>query len=114
MTLSNLASIGSLVSGVAVLISLIYLAQQIRQSAQNQRAAVHQGRSVAISDLLIRIAEPSLARTFSRAALGDREIPVEEFYQYLNLLGALLIGWEDHFAQHQSDMLSDDRFFSTS
>jgi hypothetical protein len=114
VTLSDLASIGSLVSGVAVLISLIYLAQQIRQSASNQRAAVHQGRSATIGDLLIRLAEPSLARTFSRAASGDREIPVEEFYQYLNLFGAVLMGWEDHFDQHKSGMLSDDRFFSTS
>ena len=114
MTLSDIAAIGSLVGGVAVLISLVYLAQQIRQSASNQRAAVHQGRSSTIGDLLIRMAEPSLARTFLRGAAGDREIPGDEFYQYLNMFGAILMGWEDHFAQHKSGMLSDDRFFGTS
>ena len=114
MTLSDVAAIGSLVGGVAVLTSLIYLAQQIRQSAINQRAAVHQGRSSTVGDLLIRLAEPSLARTMLRGASGDRQISPEEFYQYLNLFGATLMGWEDHFAQHKSGMLSDDRFFGTS
>jgi len=113
MTFSDVAAIGSLVGGVAVLISLIYLAQQIRQSAINQRAAVHQGRSSTIGDLLIRLADPSLARTFLRGASGDQEISAEEFYQYLNVFGATLMGWEDHFAQHKSGMLSDDRFFGT-
>ena len=32
MTLSDLASIGSLISGIAVLISLIYLSLQVRQA----------------------------------------------------------------------------------
>ena len=114
MTLSDIAAFGSLIGGVAVLISLIYLAQQIRQSAINQRAAVHQGRSSTVVDLLIRLADPSLSRTYLRGASGDQEIPADEFYQYLNMFGATLMGWEDHFAQHKSGMLSDDRFFGTS
>ena len=114
MSLSDIAAIGSLVGGAAVLVSLVYLAQQVRQSATNQSAAVHQGRSSTVTDLLIRLSEPSLSRTFLRAASGDREIPAEEFYQYLNMFGAILMSWEDQFAQHKSGMLSDDRFFGTS
>jgi len=38
MTLSDLASIGSLVSRFAVLVSLIYLAQQTRQNSKHTRA----------------------------------------------------------------------------
>ncbi len=38
MTLTDLASIGSLLSGVAVVISLAYLAFQIRQNTRHQRA----------------------------------------------------------------------------
>jgi hypothetical protein len=39
---SDLASIGSLVSGVAVLISLVYLASQVRQATKATRSEIHQ------------------------------------------------------------------------
>src|SRR5947209_18988379 len=42
MNLSDLASIGSFVSGVAVLISLVYLATQVRQAAKATRSEIHQ------------------------------------------------------------------------
>ena len=45
MSLSDLASLGSFVSGLAVMISLIYLAVQIRQAERNQKAMIQQGRT---------------------------------------------------------------------
>ena len=45
MSLTDLASIGSLISSVAVLISLIYLALQVRQAEKNQQASIRQGRA---------------------------------------------------------------------
>ena len=42
MSLSDLASIGNFVSGAAVLISLVYLASQVRQDTKATRAAIHQ------------------------------------------------------------------------
>lgn len=42
MSLSDLASIGSFVSGVAVLASLIYLALQVRQNTHAHRVTAHQ------------------------------------------------------------------------
>ena len=43
MNLSDVASIGSFVSGVAVLVSLVYLSLQVRQTERNQRALMNQG-----------------------------------------------------------------------
>ena len=42
MTLSDLASLGSFISGFAVLISLIYVAVQIRQTERNQQTLLQQ------------------------------------------------------------------------
>src|SRR5215472_17064452 len=57
MSLSDLASLGSFVSGVAVLASLIFLFFQIRQmpeqvkrSEKNQQAAVGQGRAAILTE----------------------------------------------------------------
>ena len=43
MDVTDIASIGSLISGLAVLISLVYLSLQVRQAELNQRAVVNQG-----------------------------------------------------------------------
>ena len=42
MTLSDLGSIGELIGGVAVVVSLIYVALQIRQNTRAIRASSHQ------------------------------------------------------------------------
>ena len=42
MLLSDLASLGSFVSGVAVLVSLVYLASQVRQGTKATRSEIHQ------------------------------------------------------------------------
>jgi hypothetical protein len=42
MSLTDLASVGSLVNGIAVVISLLYLATQVRQSHRVSRAQIHQ------------------------------------------------------------------------
>lgn len=40
MTLSDFAAIGSFVSGGAVLVSLVYLSLQVRQTERNQQASI--------------------------------------------------------------------------
>jgi hypothetical protein len=42
MTLENLASIGEIVSSIAVVISLVYLAVQIRSNTEAGRSATYQ------------------------------------------------------------------------
>src|SRR5689334_6518225 len=60
MTLSDLAAVGSLVSGVAVLVSLVYLALQVRQSERNQRAVLNQGYITRVTEYLRWYAESPL------------------------------------------------------
>ncbi len=61
MTLSDIASIGSLISGVAVLVSLAYLALQVRQTERNQRASIHQGASERSANLVLALSSPDHA-----------------------------------------------------
>ena len=46
MSLSDLAAIATVISGLAVLGSMIYLAQQTRQNSKHTRALIQQGRAV--------------------------------------------------------------------
>ena len=110
MNLSDLASIGSLVSGMAVVVSLIFLALQIRQSNLNQRAIVHQTRVTRSADLVLRAIEPSLLSAWMMGAHGDPDIGAERHWQYVHLMRTFLLGMEDTFFQHRIGLMDDNVF----
>jgi len=67
MSLSDLAALGSFVSGVAVVVSFIFMALQMRQSNQNQKSLMQQGRSARTVDILMKMTEPGLSETITNA-----------------------------------------------
>ena len=100
MSLSDLASIGSLVSGAAVLGSLIYLALQVRQTDRNQQASIRQGRTTRAIDLLLAQLDPGIANAWPRGLEAPDEITQTELRQFLLLCRAQFHHVEDAFYQH--------------
>jgi len=113
MSLSELASIGSFASGIAVLISLIYLALQIRQAEKNQRAIIQQARATRASDFSLFTANPGIADVWARGLAGDETFTLAELRQYMAIFRAMLNNMEDSFFQHRSRLLKDDAFESS-
>src|SRR5690348_18217117 len=79
MTLSDLASLGSFISGFAVLVSLIFLyfqlrqiSEQVNQTERNQRALMQQGRANRVTDTTLRLAETEMSSVWCRARRGDK------------------------------------------
>ena len=108
MTLLDLASLGSFVSGVGVILSLIYLALQVHQTGRNQRAIIHQGSIAQSSDRLLRFAEPTLAIAYLKGLLGRAPSEEEvEFMQFTGLLGAILRSVEDTYYQRDLGLLDE-------
>jgi hypothetical protein len=114
MNLSDLAAIGSLVSGIAVLVSLVYLAQQTRQNSKHTRALIQQGRAIQSADMPLRTAEnASLAELRLRGDEGDKTLNRIQFSQYWLLRISIFWMWEDQFNQHQDGLLDGARFAGT-
>ena len=105
MTLSDLANIGNLVSSVAVLLSVIYLALQVRQGARNQRSLMDRGRSEVVNDWLQFIASPEIAPLVIRGNAGNVPLTPEEHQRYVWCVYPLLLHYEDSFYQHRDGML---------
>jgi hypothetical protein len=112
MGLSDLASVGSFVSGVAVLVSLIYLALQVRQAERNQRALMQQGRANRVSDSCMRMAEPGLSLIFSKGRDGDESLTLEQLDQYMNICRAAFLSGEDSFLHHLTGQLDEAAYRS--
>src|SRR5215831_4516076 len=110
MSLSDLAALGSFVSGVAVLISLIYLALQVRQAERNQQIAIRHSRATRIVELHLALADLAVADAWLHGSGSPQEITQTELGQFYNLCRALFFHFEDSFYQREEGLLNDDAF----
>ena len=117
MSLSDLASLGSFVSGVAVLVSLLLLfiqlrqiGEQIRQAEKNQKAAIGQGRTNRMVELSLRAAEPGLSHALVNAYSNAPDISPLQLFQLFNYSRALFLNAEDTYYQHARGLLEDEPF----
>ena len=110
MSLSDLASLGSFVSGFAVLISLVYLALQVRQTDRNQQASIRHSRASRAVELQLAMADPGMANTWVRAVSNAQELTETELSQFLSLTRAMFFHFEDSFYQREEGLLNDNAF----
>jgi hypothetical protein len=110
MSLSVLASLGSFVSGFAVLISLIYLALQVRQTERNQQISIRHSRASRIVELHLALAGPGVAEAWLHGSQSPQEITQTELSQFINLCRALFFHFEDSFYQREEGLLNDAAF----
>jgi len=110
MSLSDLASLGSFVNGCAVLISLVYLSLQVRQTKRNQQIAIRHSRASRIVELHLALADSGVADAWLHGSGRPEEITQTEVGQYVNLCRALFFHFEDSFYQREEGLLNDDAF----
>ena len=120
MSLSDLAAIGSFVSGVAVLVSLVFLYFQLRQvhaqaqqAERTQQATIRHTRAARIVDIALASAEPSWADAVRKGTPGDPDLSATQLWQFTNYMVARLSNAEDAFYQYREgafDRAAFDRF----
>jgi hypothetical protein len=110
MSLSDLAAIGSFVSGIAVVFSFVFLALQMRQSAQNQRATIHNERTAVVQQLVLSIASPEMRGVMLRGFAGDTSLSDEEFLAFTTHAISTLRMTEELYLQHRDGMLEGTRW----
>ena len=104
MSLTDLTSLASLVSSVAVLVSLLFIGLQIRQSNRDQRSLMQQGRSARNVELLSRLSDPRLSDVMLRVAHGETLTDTDYFVLY-GYMASVFWSYEDCFFQFHSGML---------
>lgn len=110
MTLADLASIASVISGGAVLISLVYLSLQTRQNTKHTMALIQQGRTNQITDRLgAMTSDLSLVDTVMRGSAGDQTMEDVQAARYVLMTYASFYNFEDQFYQHREGLLDDAR-----
>jgi hypothetical protein len=105
MSLSDLASLGSFVSGVAVIITLAFLLIQTRQTNRNQRSLMQQGHLTMLVDASMRWADPVMQNLIVRAEACDSTMEPPQIGSFLIMLQAVMRNFEDGYLQFKSGTL---------
>ena len=105
MTLSDLASVGSFVSGIAVVVSLVYLALQVRHAHKAQRALMHQARTERIINACIECMHGDVAQTVTKIANGEQMSSPLEMMQAYYYMRMQIVTAEDAMWQHDAGFL---------
>jgi len=110
MDSSTLGDIGDFVGGVAVVVSLIYLAVQIRQNTRSVRAASFQALSESHSDRTLRLAENSELHHLWACGLRGDPLSDEDALRFGSIMLSLIRLSSNAFVQYRSGLLTEDQW----
>ncbi len=110
MGLSQLADLGELLGGVAVVASLIYLAVQIRQNTRTVRASTLHQNTDLWSSLFLRLAEPDLARAYLAGMAGQLDIRPLQYTQFFFICRSMFLAFENQYYQMRHGVLDSDAY----
>ncbi|SRR6266446_8698133 len=107
------AAIASWIQAVAVVVTLVFIAIQIRQQTNLSRAANVQASVGLITPLNLKLTEPEMAKVWVEGRHGwDQHVaPSEEEIrkeQYENLLVTYLVFYENVFSQNQEGLIDNE------
>jgi hypothetical protein len=105
VNLSALADIGSLINGLAVLASLIYLSLEVRHAQRAQRASIHQARVERVTHVSLELARPELAKVLAKAASGATDFSGDEVLQLFYVIRVQVLALDDAFWQSDAGFL---------
>jgi hypothetical protein len=113
MTLSDLGNLGSFISGIAVAVTLIYLAIQVRQGSKIARASLRQSLAEnQFAQLTLRATDPVIRGAFRKASLSEA-LSQDEEAALLDYAVAGIRQWEALYSQYEHGMVAAEDWRTT-
>jgi hypothetical protein len=109
-----IGAIGEIIGAVAVVVTLIYLAGEVRHATRATQAANFEAASALEQEFLLTLGQdPATARTWAAYMFGDQTtLTDDERMQAMFLMGSLVRRLENIYHQHKLDTISDDAWLS--
>ena len=110
LTLSQLADLGELIGGLAVVASLVYLALQIRQNTRTVRGSTLHLNTDLWASLFLRLAEPDIARAYVAGMAGRPDMKPLHYTQFFFICRAMFLGYENQYYQVRQGVLDRETY----
>jgi hypothetical protein len=114
MSWTQFSSIISALSGVAVLVSLVFVILQLKVAVKNQQAMIRTFRASRLVELNMAAANPSFADAWFKGMSGADDLSNTQFAQFLHGCRATFANSEDAFYQYREGLLNKAAFASFS
>ena len=109
MNLEDIGNIGELVGAIGVILTLIYLAAQIRQNTKALKATSHQETTREASDFTAQIAgDEEVARLFDTGSRDWDGLGAVERLRFSMLMFRLFFNFQNLYALHESAGIDDE------
>ncbi len=114
MNWEAIGAIGEILGAIAVLVTLVYLAAQIRQNSRFVKAATYHSTSRARNEFNFAVATtPELSALLARARDDNTSFDAEERQRFNSLMWGLFNLFEDSLVQHENGLLTPESWEST-
>ncbi|HEX7761882.1 MAG TPA: hypothetical protein VF459_20410 [Caulobacteraceae bacterium] len=110
MTLSDLATLSTAVSGIAVPVSLIYLAIQTHQNSRHTRALIQQGSTARTTQIVLETQNPERCAAWIEGNGGTPSLAEIRRLQFNLMCANAVIAMEDLYFQHRDGLMSTEQF----
>lgn len=109
MDWSALSAVANVLAAVAVMVTVAYLAIQIRENTRATRSQTYQLATSALAEMAAIVgSDTELARIFRVGMVTPEKLDQDEFAQFGYLGISLFRRFENVFFQHQSGMIDED------
>ena len=111
MDLGQLANIGEFLGGVAVIVSLVYLAAQIRQNTNSLRASTFQAATDSVTEFTALLGSShDLSRIYSSGLFGGEALSENDRVQFYFLFVTIVRRLESAFIQRTAGIIDEQQW----
>jgi hypothetical protein len=108
VTLTELADLGEIVGGIAVVASLVYLALQIRQNTRAVRGSTLHMNTDLWASLFLHLSDPTVAQAYVAGMAGRPDIKPLHYTQFFLVCKAMFLALEDQLHQASQGTLDPE------
>ena len=110
MNWDAIGATGEVLGAIAVVISLVYLAFQIRHNTKSVRGSTLQQNTDFWGDFFLRLAQPDIADVYSTGMKGRADISPITFTQFNCLARSMFLGFENQYFQYRNGILDSESY----
>ena len=110
MTLQDWGSIGELVGGVAIIVSLLYVGLQIRQGTRATQSATNQAFSAQYSEQILQITREDMRDIFRLGLGGLQKLNEGEQAAFMALIASIMRMWETFYFERRDGRFDSEMY----
>jgi hypothetical protein len=110
MSLEEIYYVSQIVAAVAIIVSLIYLAVQTHQTANNQRAMMHESRVQSIRETFEKIGDPAFASAYRAGLVAEPGMDDSACHQFAWFARGQMNHVQEVFLQWREGMVDEGRW----